>query len=35
MKHIKTFKLFEAAIEPYDFDPAFAELKSLPSIYVA
>lgn len=32
MKHIKTFKKFEAVIVPYDFDPAFEEIKSLPII---
>jgi len=34
MKHLKPFKLFEAVIEPYDFDPAFDELKSLPVITI-
>jgi len=32
MKRLKSFRLFEAVIEPYDFDPAFAELKALSRI---
>lgn len=32
MKYIKSFKVFEAVIKPYDFDPAIEELKSLPEI---
>ena len=32
MKHIKSFKIFEGVIKPYDFDPAIEELKSLPEI---
>jgi len=32
MKYIKSFKVFEAVIKPYDFDPAIDELKSLPEI---
>ena len=32
MKHIKSFKLYEGVIKPYDFDPAIEELKSLPEI---
>jgi hypothetical protein len=32
MKYIKSFKVFEAVIKPYDFDIAIEELKSLPEI---
>lgn len=32
MKYIKDFKIFEAVIEPYDFDPAIFALKRIPNI---